>query len=235
MYHHYNIEYKIRALINNSKYRVCTSPAVTFADTCYPRLDSRQVDTFAKSTELRSVADGFSRWVYACSLVVNKDCIKQIGGFNEELQYAQDVDFIIRILLKYKILELPQTLVMRREHDESGIKMNQVAVEKENRHVLYKYINKYGICIISENLNSDKAKAKCYNSYAKYTDDKWDALTRLSYNKSKILWKSFINPAHYSNKCIIGIVSRLLLIPKILQNSMKALKYKIITGIKSYP
>lgn len=48
------------------------------------------------------------------SLLIRKSIVEDIGGYNEDLFYSQDYDFVLRVAVKYQCANLPRFLVRLR-------------------------------------------------------------------------------------------------------------------------
>jgi hypothetical protein len=54
----------------------------------------------------------------ASSVIARRDCLQQLGGFDESLPLAQDWDLWLRVGEKWEVAVLPEPLVFYRRHAE---------------------------------------------------------------------------------------------------------------------
>lgn len=66
-----------------------------------------------------------------CAVMFRKEIQDSIGFYNEEFKYAQDYEFWIRIMTRYKVRNLPEVLVHKRYSN------NMISVNKEKEQRFY--------------------------------------------------------------------------------------------------
>ncbi len=66
-----------------------------------------------------------------CAVMFRKEIQDSIGFYNEEFKYAQDYEFWIRIMTRYKVRNLPEVLVHKRYSN------NMISVNKEKAQRFY--------------------------------------------------------------------------------------------------
>lgn len=66
-----------------------------------------------------------------CAVMFRKEIQDSIGFYNEDFKYAQDYEFWIRIMTRYKVSNLPEALVYKRYSD------NMISVNKEKAQRFY--------------------------------------------------------------------------------------------------
>ena len=71
------------------------------------------------------------------SAVVRRECLRDLGGFDEDLSTAADLDMWTRIAAKYKICAITTPLVRYRRHSQS-MQSNLALFENDNYRVLTK-------------------------------------------------------------------------------------------------
>lgn len=77
--------------------------------------------------------------VNGCTVMIKMDVFDTIGLFDESLLYASDYDMWCRIVLKYKFFYLNKPLVLYRDHEKMGTKVNQKKIERETEIVKDRY------------------------------------------------------------------------------------------------
>jgi glycosyltransferase involved in cell wall biosynthesis len=65
------------------------------------------------------------------SLMIRKDIIDEIGGYNEEYHYSSDYDLVCRIAIKGEIINLPDILMRYRTHN------SQISTAKKKEQQMY--------------------------------------------------------------------------------------------------
>lgn len=79
--------------------------------------------------------------INGCALLIKKTVFDEVGLFDTNLKTTQDYDMWWRILKKYKIIQIQDSLVLSRQHDEQGSKtIETVSNEVDNLH--YSFITK---------------------------------------------------------------------------------------------
>ena len=58
--------------------------------------------------------------------LIKSDCLKEIGGFDEQMQSAQDMDVWLRLAEKYTIDYVPEALIIYHEHEGEQITNNPI-------------------------------------------------------------------------------------------------------------
>ncbi|MWC28643.1 glycosyltransferase [Paenibacillus sp. MMS18-CY102] len=82
--------------------------------------------------------------VNGCTVMMRKSLFRSIGPFDERLQYTQDLDYWIRVLLAGVPFHLtPEPLIAYRWHERMGTLRNKVAIEQETRATFRTYESRY--------------------------------------------------------------------------------------------
>ncbi len=141
-------------------------------------------------------------WIYACALLVHVDCLSSLGLFNENNYTTQDVEFILKILNRYKILFLSKSVVRRRVHLESGFYKNFDLNKKELDALLNDLLDKYGIDYFLEKESGKELRKRSMinqlNFIAKSTFHQANRFSVRCYRKSWVMYPSITNSAIYS-------------------------------------
>jgi glycosyltransferase involved in cell wall biosynthesis len=106
----------------------------------------------------------FRIWIYACALLVNKNCFEKIGGFNEKNRTVQDTEFILTLFNFYDFFHLNRTLVTRRDHPNSGVHILN-KLNKQETYITFKRLDQqFGIKLYYKDLdvNNNKAVSTTY-------------------------------------------------------------------------
>jgi len=85
----------------------------------------------------------FGNYIRACSAIIPKDIIKEIGNFNEKLHGNDEYDLWIRITEKYGTLGLSEKLCAWRRFDQS-YSINVSRVYEENEKIFAQFEKKQG-------------------------------------------------------------------------------------------
>lgn len=79
------------------------------ATVCQSQLD--QLNAMDKSVELTNSELLDSPYLATPTIIVNKNLFDKIGGYNERLKTAEDLDLYLRLMLKGKVIKLSSELV----------------------------------------------------------------------------------------------------------------------------
>ncbi len=156
IYHPDNISIQIKSNegLNNNFVLACSTTVFETSFSFTPKLKQQ------KKIILSRPLDFFSKgWVFGCSLLIPKNILTEINGFNDGNKTTQDIELIWEILRVTEIHMINDILVFRRVHEEQGyqnpniIKINV----KESIALLKDKINKFGVEYFS---NSKKSEFK---------------------------------------------------------------------------
>lgn len=75
-------------------------------------------------------------------IMIKKEIIKEIGGFNENLQIAEDYDFLVRLAEKYEVDYVPEPLGTYLMHEANSMR-KKIRLFEEEIEVLSKYRDKF--------------------------------------------------------------------------------------------
>lgn len=172
IYHPNNISKQIEN-IRSFNYKYVSACSTSNFSTIIP--DHNITKTFKKEVLVGPLDFFKKRWIYGCSLLIPKDLLNEIGGFNSSNKTAQDIELVWEILRLRKICLIGDVLVFRRIHDEQGI-VNPVVIKlniEEISELVKRKINDYGIEYFSGNGSSKLKKASVLLFLAsKYASDK---------------------------------------------------------------
>ena len=59
-----------------------------------------------------------ANYIQLSTLVVRRETVSAIGGFDESLRYCEDYEFALRLLARARVLSVEESLVWYRSHDE---------------------------------------------------------------------------------------------------------------------
>ncbi|MGD9200031.1 MAG: glycosyltransferase [Chitinispirillia bacterium] len=82
----------------------------------------------------------FKTTIAHSSVMFHKEKVRQIGGYDSSLKFAQDYDLWSRLILKYDIATLPEILILLRNHKDNislkyGEKQQQVAIKCMSQNI----------------------------------------------------------------------------------------------------
>jgi len=199
IYHPQNIEIQMNVKRNTNNTEVSFTHTESFKGNALPRINYDS-NYSCKTRMIHGAYNFFETWIYACALLIDKNCFYNIGLFDENLKAAQDVDITLRLLSRYNVVEIALPLTLRRDHQESGFHVMNSYVKKENNDLLFSLLNNKGIQFFSPNCHNNKDAAKAYNKLGNYRVDHCYDFSLLCYKKSKSVWPSIFNPAVYMLK-----------------------------------
>jgi glycosyltransferase involved in cell wall biosynthesis len=104
----------------NSQGNVLGNPKVKFVETDY---------------QIRKAICKFNPFFHS-SVVFRREIYEKLGGYNEKYYYAQDYEYWVRILSKYKAYNIPETLAYHR------IDKNNISVRKEKKQRFFSLLAK---------------------------------------------------------------------------------------------
>jgi len=143
----------------------------------------------------------FKRWVYACSFLVHRACFDVIGGLNEELRTSQDIEFTLRLLASFEVLNTKLPLTLRRDHPESGYYSSRDAVLEESSRFIESLVAGKGLTYFVPGISDDVSRAKVYSALGDHVIYDERLATRY-YRASREHWPSLLNGASY--KLVVG-------------------------------
>lgn len=109
-----------------------------------------------KKSILENGIDILSNWIHFCCLLVEKKTLTDAGFFNELNRTCQDTEMLFNLILKNNIFFIDDLLVIRREHDNQGSRLNLNAHLKDKNDFYSKLIKKFGYKVFqnkTENLS----------------------------------------------------------------------------------
>lgn len=76
--------------------------------------------------------------INGCTTLIPKSCFDTVGLFNEELKTTQDYEMWFRLVRKYKLKHIPETLIKSRLHPEQGIRtMSNIQLTEVNNFYIW--------------------------------------------------------------------------------------------------
>lgn len=151
--------------------------------------------------------------VNGCTTLINKNCFKKVGLFDESLRTSQDYDMWLKLLKIYPSYCLNESLVQYRVHPGQDTVKNPLTI-KESNEIWKRIINDLNADIISSwNLNPTQVYFELYNrmSSSHYEDAAAEALkkTKESYKK-KIPALSIMMPCYNGEKYLKEAIDSIL-------------------------
>lgn len=83
---------------------------------------THQLPEYGRGETLRHVLTGGPICSASYSLMYDRRCVEEVGPYSVELRYTQDVDMLTRLVRRFALLRVPETLIQVREHPARGIK-----------------------------------------------------------------------------------------------------------------
>jgi glycosyltransferase involved in cell wall biosynthesis len=141
-----------------------------------------------------------SMYINGSSTLIERTCFDDVGLFNEQLRYSQDMDMWMRMELVFDIGRIPEKLVKWRSHPDQGSReVGEHSAEKWQtyRRIFAELLSKG---LIPEPPNMASSGAIHANAYTWLGDEmvthrEWYGFAVEQYAKSVSLWPSFRNPA----------------------------------------
>lgn len=114
------------------------------------------------------------------SLMIRTETMITLGGYNEKYVYSSDYDLLCRILLKGKVENIPDVLMMYRWHKSQISQLHKIEQAKFADAVRRQYhkafincykTSKQSLVSLSDVSFPEIGQAICYYTYARYTKD----------------------------------------------------------------
>lgn len=143
VYHPENISRQIKNILSYNELCVSACSSRAFEGEV-PGFDFKDdIDVYTLSRPL----DHWKLWIYACSILVPKKVLLEIGCLNESNKTTQDTELVWEILRFYKIYMLKKQLVFRRTHGEQGFQNPSLLSTnlQESSFLVKRKINAYGV------------------------------------------------------------------------------------------
>ena len=143
--------------------------------------------------------DHWKNWIYACSILVPKSIITDIGCLNEKNIHAQDTELVLNILSKYEIHFMDIPLVYRRQHSEQGFQSDIEDSRRDSFELFKKILEKDGINFFTNGEEKSKFRESCILLFLawKYQEDRRSGnnpIPKYIFNYSANKWGSVFNP-----------------------------------------
>jgi glycosyltransferase involved in cell wall biosynthesis len=153
---------------------------------------------------LRGATAHWQTWIFACSLLIHKSCFDVIGMVNESNHTTQDIELVLLLLHHFDVYHLPQVLVKRRKHSESGIHVRKQLNDQEYETLIQRLLDEYGMSFFLPGLDYHKSDptslAVAYNKlgdhYLIFGDKRFGSYC---YRTSVRLWLSPLNVSLYKS------------------------------------
>lgn len=82
---------------------------------------THQLPEYERGETLRYVLTGGPICSASYSLMYDRRCVEEVGPYAVELRYTQDVDMLARLVRRFPLLRVPETLMQVREHATRGV------------------------------------------------------------------------------------------------------------------
>jgi glycosyltransferase involved in cell wall biosynthesis len=222
------IERQVNVINNNKNIHVVVCNTANYKDGNI-KLPKNMME---KNLLLHTPEKIWKHWIYACSLLVHKNCFQKIGKFDDKNKTCQDTEFVLRLLYHYTIITIKDALVYRRLHKESGWsaikkqKSRERLVYSENvDNMWYKLLNEYGISFITaEEIRGRKNIARAYDSLGNHMLNGISSFPSECYKRSFTEWKSIFNPSLYKYIIGVSLLWKIQTIKNILINKIRKVR-----------
>ena len=116
------------------------SPAILYSD--YEAIDEegmfiKQIDVNPQKRETFFNSPLVNARIHTCSLLIPSEAFKQFGDFDEKLLASQDYHMLVRLLKKYELVHVSQSLMRSRWHAEQVTVSSNSLHEKERNEFFY--------------------------------------------------------------------------------------------------
>ncbi|MCE5262701.1 MAG: glycosyltransferase [Deltaproteobacteria bacterium] len=155
-------------------------------------------------------------YISGSTVLIERNCFTEIGLFSESLRYTQDAEMWLRVIRRYDIGHLPESLVKQRSHPGQGSVNFRTGQRKETRTLYERFFCEWGIGgIFPERAqladeSRTQAKAHIWFGDTMAVHRGYYDLADEHYRISKSLWPDWRNPAR--TRLLFG--SRVLLFPR---------------------
>tara|TARA_X000000950_G_C13917572_1_gene661778 strand:+ start:5965 stop:6870 length:906 start_codon:yes stop_codon:yes gene_type:complete len=141
LYKAHKIESQIAVIKKNPNVKiVCSDFEILNQETkCTEPRKNKQVGAFKNGRDI------LDKWLDFCTFLIEIDCFKKVGLFDEKLKTIQDFEMQMRLISSFLIFPVNEILTTRREHPSQDSKIKLNFHLKELDSFLMKLVDKYGI------------------------------------------------------------------------------------------
>lgn len=93
---------------------------------------------FNSEVELLNLLQNYNP-INGCTIMMAREVVEAIGNFNENLRYAQDYEYWLRVAGKFHLHYLPKALTNYRIHNDMGTIRHKKEITEEFHHVRDQY------------------------------------------------------------------------------------------------
>lgn len=135
----FRLDTQYEFMIKNPHYKICGSDCRLFSKDFKGNINFKEKTNFKPiltwdSFKKSYTNDNKNYWITASpTLCFKKSAALSIGNFNKELRYAEDIDFITRMLKKYNLfvnLKVKQALLLHRRHETNTTNFENTKYKK---------------------------------------------------------------------------------------------------------
>jgi glycosyltransferase involved in cell wall biosynthesis len=95
------------------------------------------------------------------SVVMRRDCMDIVGFFDESLRLVEDLDYWLRISLRFPLAHLDEVCLLRRRHLKNA-SHDQVAMTLAYLRVLDEHVRRYGVIAKNQGANPRRLRQNAY-------------------------------------------------------------------------
>lgn len=99
--------------------------------------------SYRREEALRVMLGG--HYIGGCTVTVHRSLFAELGGFDETLRLAQDLDMWLRIMVRYDLGAIPEILVLTRLHGSQGSAQFGDRMAREGIEVYRRHLRGWGI------------------------------------------------------------------------------------------
>lgn len=81
-----------------------------------------QLPEYGRGQALRAVLMAEQIGSAAYSICYDRRCVEEVGFYSERWRYTQDAEMLIRLVRRFPLVRVPESLMQVREHEERGIR-----------------------------------------------------------------------------------------------------------------
>lgn len=146
IYKPHKIESQIAVIKKNPNVKiVCSDFEILNQETqrTEPR-QSKQAEVFKNGRDI------LDNWLDFCTFLIEIDCFKKVGLFDEKLKTIQDLEMQMRLIFSFSIFPVNEILSTRREHLNQDSKTKMKFHLKELDSFIKNLVDKYGIVFLQK-------------------------------------------------------------------------------------
>jgi glycosyltransferase involved in cell wall biosynthesis len=115
------LEKQVAALQQIAEPAICYTD-VQMIDSSGAIIREYRLPQYDRQEALRHVLTGGEICWASYSVMYDRRCVEEVGGYSESWRYTQDVDMLARFARRFPLIRVPELLMQVREHENRGVR-----------------------------------------------------------------------------------------------------------------